>query len=392
MPEYQLQGTTTHPQVSPDASYWLRCKFLKTVPLDDVRRRVEGNEDSNKNVQPHYQNGTPEAEAELDELYEFFKKRDWRRYFAKRQADFPDRERLSNFLVNEKYIRPWPAGSVLNRRGSVANRLPGLPIIQTGAELARLFESETPGLWHRHVLNVLLDPSVDGGLGTKLSPPRQALIWAALDVAIVSALSAVWFYKWIGPDGISRRPRPQEARSGLEVLFDYKVAYNSRGDVRRRLAKSNDPPTQPGSPRHPAYGSGHSTYSAAASRVLGCLIPSHAEDFRLLAENIGHARLWGGVHWRSDHEAGMLIGNAVGDLVIEQLNQSGIEVAPEAELPPTPIKDLRDRSDAFSKACGSGTEQFCGKSQALDLVIQNRSSLPAFDEPVDEEEDIEPDE
>ncbi len=34
----------------------------------------------------------------------------------------------------------------------------------------------------------------------------------------------------------------------------------------------------------PAYPSGHSTYSAAASEVLGCLFPEHKNAFRKLAD------------------------------------------------------------------------------------------------------------
>lgn len=387
MDDYSLDGTPTHPQVSPDASYWLRCQFLQNVPLAHVQERVERNPDPAKNLKPFPVNGSPQAEAELDELQEFFDHRNRRSYFRDRQNKFPDRERLSAFLVDKRFIRPWPAGAVLNRRGDPAARRPGTPIISTGAELARLFEAETPGLWHRHVLNVLLDPSVPDGLGTRLSPPRQALIAAVLDVAILSALSAVWHYKWLGPDGIGRRARPQEARPSLDVLFDYRLTYNTNGDIRRRKAPSDDPPVSPGSPRHPAYGSGHSTYAAAASHVLGCLIPEHAKDFHLLAENIGHARLWGGVHWRTDHEAGMLIGHAVGELVIEQLNRSGIAPAPASLISPPAKGALEAEAVAYSNGCGTATAQFCGTRSVATSVVQNRGSVPAAEELSDETEE-----
>jgi len=57
----------------------------------------------------------------------------------------------------------------------------------------------------------------------------------------------------------------------------------------------------PGTPRHPAYPSGHSTYSAAAAFTLIAFFPQYAEDLLRLADNTGVARLWAGVHWRSDH-------------------------------------------------------------------------------------------
>jgi membrane-associated phospholipid phosphatase len=52
----------------------------------------------------------------------------------------------------------------------------------------------------------------------------------------------------------------------------------------------------PGTPRHPAYPSGHSTYSAAAAFTLIAFFPQYAEDLLRLADNTGVARLWAGVH------------------------------------------------------------------------------------------------
>jgi membrane-associated phospholipid phosphatase len=151
-----------------------------------------------------------------------------------------------------------------------------LPIIKNGGELARLFENETPGLWHRHVLNVLFDPNIPNSLGQRFSPPLQAFIWAALDVAIASALMAVWHYKWLatGLNQVARRARPVEANPGLGVLYDFEVEFVNTGQNGRQVGDivlgqpKNAQIASPGTPRHPAYGSGHSTYSAAASYVL----------------------------------------------------------------------------------------------------------------------------
>src|SRR5829696_8521656 len=93
-------------------------------------------------------------------------------------------------------LTPPPIGAVL------VNRFPGEQIIRTGRGMARAVESETPGLFHRHALNYLI--------GTRSwSPPRQALVWAALDVALASALQAAWYYKWVNPR-TRYRERPAE--------------------------------------------------------------------------------------------------------------------------------------------------------------------------------------
>ena len=48
--------------------------------------------------------------------------------------------------------------------------------------------------------------------------------------------------------------------------------------------------TSPGTPRHPAYPSGHSTYSGAASEILSFFFPDYRADLDRLADNIGIAR------------------------------------------------------------------------------------------------------
>jgi hypothetical protein len=265
---------------------------------------------------------------------------------------------LSRLLTEPVFYDPPPAGAALR---------PGAGPISTGVDLATLFEAETPGLWHRHVLNVILDPRVPNGAASMLSPPRQALIWAALDVAIVSALSAAWYFKWVGATGVSYRQRPVEFDPSFPVLFDLVPRFPDRITPR-----PNDPAPSPGTPRHPAYPSGHSTYSAAASRVLGCLFDGYEDprddlagldwnkEFETLADNIGIARLYGGVHWESDHRFGQTVGKAVGDLVIGQLNRSGI--APQANSPVSPPKpsDVKDQAKQFASHCGEARNAFCG--------------------------------
>ena len=103
----------------------------------------------------------------------------------------------------------------------------------------------------------------------------------------------------------------------------------------------------PGTPRHPAWPSGHSTYSAAASHLLEYFFSPEsleepdadlfrdfppgsdqimeprwiAAELRRLANNIGEARLWAGVHWHSDHIAGQKVGRSAAQAVIEQLKR-----------------------------------------------------------------------
>jgi membrane-associated phospholipid phosphatase len=358
--EYRLSG----PQVEPGASYWNRCPVPCPVSFKEL---VSVTEDP---TSPHFFRPYPTSpgvvQAEFAELVEL----EHLRFDPTRLASTTRcRERcpLSTFLQ----LRPVPLGAVVNfARGD------GFPVIFSGAELSRYFENETPGLAHRQALNYLIRE-------TNWSPPRQALVWAALDVAIYSALSAAWYYKWLSPRAnTSRRERPWEfaVANGctLNVLFDRPVNGLGSDSVDDLVSFTTVPPTverngrrpdffppvpgfinsSPGTPRHPAYPSGHSTYSGAASELLSFFFPDYRAEFDRLADNIGMARLWAGVHWRSDHTAGNKLGRTVACLVIDQLKRSGIPLVPPPgrcdDVPPA-IDVLEEEAKNFEANCGRAT-------------------------------------
>jgi len=59
----------------------------------------------------------------------------------------------------------------------------------------------------------------------------------------------------------------------------------------------------------PAYPSGHSTQSRLVALYLTGLHRNHSKSFLDLAEECGQSRLNAGVHYPSDHEAGVKLGN-----------------------------------------------------------------------------------
>ena len=367
-PRYDLDGAKGFPQVEPGSGAWLRCPVLQTVKLQDLRDAIDAK------VKPF---------TDFDEETEFEKLQE---FYENRLKAVPN---LSRFLSDAGFFERVPAGAVL----SMDKGIPQVGI-KNGVELATLFEGETPGLWHRHVLNVVLDPSVDGGAGQMLSPPRQALIWVTLDVAIASALSAAWHYKWVaeGLTDVDFRRRPIEyveeynenSKEPLEfeVLYDLIVERDVAGKIFRKNPKKKGPTPSPGTPRHPAYPSGHSTYSAAASYVLACLFDGYKDprpalkgldwgtEFKKLAENIGVARFYGGVHWESDHTLGELVGAAVGKLVIAQLNKSGIPVRPIPEFDTPDAAKVEAAAKDFGTKCGNANNDFCQGVAAVELGVQ----------------------
>lgn len=343
---YDLPG----PQVEPEAGYWGipgSEPLPRVVPISQILDLTVRDSRSPFYVRP-YTDYREFYDAEIEELAYLEKHRNVRiddvgqfdfpngYYFGDTPDSDPVKYRylpLSDFL----HIHSPPFGAIFNIRDHfqyiVRNvnqqhlRRDLTPVISRGRELARMFEIETPGLLHRHALNYIFYKRPE------LSPPRQARIWMALDVAIYSALVAAWYFKWgfdereVGggkgspdPTGYRYRQRPYEydRNRHFRVLFDDVV--DDAGD--KDKCARNCPCPSPGTPRHPAYSSGHSTYSSAASEILKYFFRDRdtQEQLDRLANNIGTARLWAGVHWRSDHIAGVQIGRAVAHLLARQLS------------------------------------------------------------------------
>jgi hypothetical protein len=97
------------------------------------------------------------------------------------------------------------------------------------------------------------------------------------------------------------------------ACWDAKYAYWSIRPVtaiRQRL----DPSFLPfiATPPFPSYVSGHSTTSGAASTVLARFFPRSAGRLRAMADEAAVSRLYGGIHFVSDNEAGLALGRDVG--------------------------------------------------------------------------------
>ena len=80
-------------------------------------------------------------------------------------------------------------------------------------------------------------------------------------------------------------------------------------------------PTYP--PAHPTYPSAHAMFDGPYAAVLGYLFPRDADYFAAQAREGGDSRLWAGIHFESDIEAGLEIGRAVGRRVIERAQNDG---------------------------------------------------------------------
>jgi hypothetical protein len=91
--------------------------------------------------------------------------------------------------------------------------------------------------------------------------------------------------------------------------------------------------------------------------MLSFFFPDYTAEFDKLADNAGMARLWAGIHWRSDHVQGMKLGRCVAREIIATLQDGCIcppDVCstPDPCGPPPTYEELVNCSNLFSLCCG----------------------------------------
>lgn len=143
-----------------------------------------------------------------------------------------------------------------------------------------------PGHWNRLANDIIIE--------AKLNPLRSARALAYMNMAIMDAGIACWDAKYY-----YHYPRP------IQEIKDFKTIL--------------------GTPNFPSYTSGHSTFSAAAASVLGYLFPAKKSQCEAWAVEAAESRIYGGIHYRFDSEAGLEQGKAVAEYTIEKAKQDGAE-------------------------------------------------------------------
>lgn len=83
--------------------------------------------------------------------------------------------------------------------------------------------------------------------------------------------------------------------------------------------------TATGIPNFPAYISGHSTFSGAAATTLAYIIPERSSEYHRMAIEASMSRVYGGIHYRSDCEIGVTVGNNVGEYAVERARTDGAD-------------------------------------------------------------------
>jgi hypothetical protein len=83
--------------------------------------------------------------------------------------------------------------------------------------------------------------------------------------------------------------------------------------------------TSTGIPNFPAYVSGHSTFSGAAAAYLSYVLPSKTVEFNAMAQEASMSRLYGCIHYRSDCEAGLLLGKKIAKFAVRRAQIDGAD-------------------------------------------------------------------
>ncbi len=143
-----------------------------------------------------------------------------------------------------------------------------------------------PGHWNRRAAELIVK--------NRYNPLRTARTFAYMNMAVMDAGISCWDAKYF-----YHYPRPIQASPGFKTIL--------------------------GTPNFPAYTSGHSTFSAAASTVLGHIFPSERAMLDAWAEEAAMSRLYGGIHYRFDAEAGLEQGRAVAAYSVAIARTDGAE-------------------------------------------------------------------
>jgi PAP2 superfamily len=105
------------------------------------------------------------------------------------------------------------------------------------------------------------------------------------------------------------------------VCWDSKYTYfNPRPSQLNPAIK-----TVTGLPNFPSYISGHSTFSGAAATILGHIIPEKATQYEDMAKEASLSRMYGGIHYRSDCEKGLVVGKNIGGFAVARALTDGAE-------------------------------------------------------------------
>ena len=76
-------------------------------------------------------------------------------------------------------------------------------------------------------------------------------------------------------------------------------------------------------PNFPSYPSNHSTASTARCDILANLFPTRADFIQVFGKTAGDSRIWAGIHYLIDNDAGVTLGHSVAKKILDWASQDG---------------------------------------------------------------------
>jgi membrane-associated phospholipid phosphatase len=203
-------------------------------------------------------------------------------------------------LASADQFRPAPPpafgsaafdAAVAEIRTLVANRTPQQLAIAEYWNYA-LGSITPPGHWNRVAAGYIGEDRLDERAATHVF----AVLGAAMFDAFIGCFDAKYHYL---------TPRPSQADPSIVA----------------------PPPPGRALPNHPSYPSGHSCNAASAATVLTHFFPDRTAELTGWVTEAGFARMYAGIHYRFDVEAGQALGAAVARWVIGLDESTGLLAA-----------------------------------------------------------------
>jgi len=141
-----------------------------------------------------------------------------------------------------------------------------------------------------------------------------------------------WAYayinRWILEDGLAANP-PRAARAYALLAVGSSDAFLANQDSkftywiqRPAQADTSMVPLFP-APNFPSYPSNHATISGVRGPILAYLFPAHADEILAVAKEAANSRVWAGIHYQMDLNAGLALGGKVAEKVIAWADSDG---------------------------------------------------------------------
>lgn len=152
-------------------------------------------------------------------------------------------------------------------------------------KLAKYWNFDVPAI----MWNDLVMPDVE----RRLDSPHAARTLALLNMIEADAAIACW-----------------DGKYALRELRPSMVAQGFKGIIM--------------TPRHPSFPADHASFSNAAATYMGAVFPDRAAYYRQEARTATASRLWGGVHFRRDNDAGLVLGERVARHAMKEARKRGL--------------------------------------------------------------------